>query len=93
MIMIQIGRRNTKSTTAKAMIAGAVIGAAGTAIGIAMSDKNNREKVKKSLGNAKQWTEEKMSTGQNNPKEPAERVKDEAKKARAKIESPEQRVR
>ena len=89
MIMIQIRKKDTKSTAVKAGIAGVVIGAAGTAIGIAMSDKKNREKVKKSLGDAKQWTDDKMSSVQKNSKDASESVRDDAKKVKVKVASSE----
>jgi hypothetical protein len=59
-MMIQFRKQNTKSTAIKAGIAGAVIGAAGAAIGIAMTDEKNREMVKNKVDDAKKWTGQKM---------------------------------
>lgn len=90
MIMIQIGKKDKKSTVIKAGIAGAVIGAAGTAIGIAMSDKKNRDKVKESLNDAKKWTNQKMDSLQSSSQDVTEKAKNDVKKARRKIEPSEE---
>lgn len=77
-MMIQLKRNNTKNTAIKAGIAGAVIGAAGTAIGIAMSDKKNREMVKGKLSDAKDWTKDKVSEMKSDTKDASRGLKKQA---------------
>ena len=79
-MMIQIKRKSSKSAAVKAGIAGAVIGAAGTAIGMSMRDKKNRDKVKNTLSDAKKWTKDTVDSIQEEVRSTAKSVKDEAKK-------------
>lgn len=76
--MIQIKRKSTKKTALKAGIAGAVIGAAGAAIGMSMKDKKNRDKVKKTFSQAKKWTEDTVESMQGDLKNTAKSVKEKA---------------
>lgn len=84
--MIQFKRQNATKNAVKAGLAGVLIGAAGAAVGMAMKDKKNRDLVKKSLSDAKKWTQEKVESaqkGSENPEDPAAR---EVKKTQSKVE-------
>lgn len=85
--MIQIKRQNSKKTAIKAGVAGAMLGAAGAAIGMTLKDKKNRDTVKKSLSEAKKWTQDKVESMQKDTQKTTKPVKEEVKKAQKKVES------
>lgn len=85
--MIVLKKQNRKSTAVKAGIAGAVIGAAGAAIGMAMTDKKNRQKVKNSLTDAKKWTDTKLNGFTKETKKASDDVKGMAKEITEKPQS------
>lgn len=85
--MFNFGRQNTKSIAFKAGLAGAIIGAAGAAVGMAMSDKNKREKLKKSLHEVKKWSQERMNSPESNSSdESTETFVEEAKREQSRAE-------
>jgi uncharacterized membrane protein len=87
MFVIQIKRNNSKKNAVKAGFAGAVIGAAGAAIGMSLKDKKNREKLQKTLTDAKKWTQETVNNMQKESEDAVKSVKKEVKDSKNKVES------
>ncbi len=86
--MIQIGhKKKARGVAVKAGLAGAVIGATGAAIGMAMKDKKTRDTVKEKIEGAKKWTEDQMDRMGSDIEKKADTAKKQAVSETKKVKS------